>query len=79
MNISPFSLVKVHSKLISSKVIAGLIVFSRAKLISIGSEFEQKHFERINSMNSMKSISEITSMNAKRTFTSRHLTGEERT
>lgn len=37
VNISPFSFVNDHSKLISSNVIDGFIVFSSAKLISIGS------------------------------------------
>lgn len=40
----PSSPVKVHSKLISSKIIDGLMVFSRAKLISIGSIiFDEKN------------------------------------
>lgn len=47
VNVFPFGLVKVHSKLISSNVIGGLIVFSNAKLISIGSVEIGKKFENV--------------------------------
>lgn len=37
VNVSPFSLINVHIMFMSSNVIDGLIVFSRAKQISTGS------------------------------------------
>lgn len=37
VNVSSFSLINVHRMFMSSKVIGGLIVFSRAKQISTGS------------------------------------------
>lgn len=43
VNTFPVPVVKVHKKLISSKMMDGLIVFSNAKLISIGSVHLKRH------------------------------------